>query len=69
MDEVKEENGDMGKRKRVHENSRCREANSTDCTICLYDVPWIVSWVHLLAGGALFGAQSSCQATKRACPL
>lgn len=47
----------------------CLEADRTDCTICLYDVLWIVSWVHLLAGEALFGAQSSCQGMRKACSL
>lgn len=29
--------------------------DGTDCTICLYDVLRIVSWVHLLVAEALFG--------------
>lgn len=61
-------------RKRTKESTwdlRCREtlkSNCTDCTICLYDVLWIVSWVHLLVREALFGAQSSCQAMREVCP-
>lgn len=57
MDVVREEDRDKGKRKKESTRDlRCREtlkSNCTDCTICLYDVSWIVSWVHLLVGGSI----------------
>lgn len=40
MERVNEARGDEGKE---------RKPNCTDCTICLYDVLWRVSWARLLA--------------------
>lgn len=58
-----------GWNKRQGREQQCWEADGTDCTICLYDVSRIVSWVYLLAAEALSGVLSSCQTRRKTCSL